>query len=57
MEKQRDPQPDITQRVRDLGILSPKWDVSIKSLSSGLRELCGKGSKENVRASQDGEHQ
>lgn len=24
----------------DLGILNPKWDVSIKSLPSGLRELC-----------------
>jgi hypothetical protein len=27
------------QRVRDLGTLSLKWDVSIKSLPSGLREL------------------
>lgn len=25
-------------RVRQLEILSPKWDVSIKHLSSGLRE-------------------
>jgi hypothetical protein len=28
----RDPQSDITKRMRDTGILNPKWDVSIKSL-------------------------
>ena len=32
-------QPDSVQRVRDLGTLSPEWEVSIKSLPSGLREL------------------
>jgi hypothetical protein len=26
------------QNGRDLEMFSPKWDVSIKSLSSGLRE-------------------
>jgi hypothetical protein len=36
--KYRDPQPDIMQRVKDLGTLSPKWDVIIKSLPSGLRD-------------------
>ena len=30
--KYRDPEPDITQRVRDLVALSPKRDISIKSL-------------------------
>jgi hypothetical protein len=33
----RDPQPDSIQRVRDLEVISPKWDVSIKSLPSGFR--------------------
>lgn len=43
-EKQyRNPQPDNFQRVRDLGTFSPKWVVSIKSLPSWLRELCGRG--------------
>jgi hypothetical protein len=31
-------QSDIMQRVRALGTLSPKWDVSIKSLSTVFRE-------------------
>ena len=34
----RDSQLGNVQKVRDLGTLGPKWDVSIKSLSSGLRE-------------------
>lgn len=34
--KYRDLQTDITQRVRDLGTLGPKWDVSIKSLPLAL---------------------
>ena len=41
--KDRDPQLDKVQRVGDLGTLSPKKDVSVKSLPSKLRELCGKG--------------
>lgn len=43
--KYRDPQPDFTQRVRNLGTGSPEKDVSIKSLPraqesfrSGLRK-------------------
>lgn len=36
-KKYRDPQPDLIQRVRDLGALSPKRDVFIKSLALGLR--------------------
>lgn len=35
---------------RDLGPLSPKWDVSIKSFPSGFGDLCGRGSREIVRA-------
>ena len=37
--KYRDQQPDSMQRVRNLRILSPKRDVSIKSAPSGFREL------------------
>lgn len=33
-----------------LGMLIPKWDVSIKSLSSELRERQGTGSRKSVRA-------
>jgi hypothetical protein len=47
----RDPQPDIMQTVRDLGTLSLKWDDSIKSLSSRLKEACGRRDAKNVRAS------
>jgi hypothetical protein len=38
METNRDPQTDIMQEVRDIGILSIKWDVSITSFPSGLKE-------------------
>jgi hypothetical protein len=34
------PQPDIIQIVRDLGTLSPKWDVSMSPSSWRFRELC-----------------
>jgi hypothetical protein len=43
--------------VSDLGTCSSKWDVSIKSLPSGLRELRGEGGRKNVRARKYGEHQ
>ena len=33
------------QRIRDLEVLSPKWDVFIKPLLSRLRELYRKGSR------------
>jgi hypothetical protein len=45
------------QRVRDFGIQSLKWDVSIKFLPSRFRELCRKGSGKIVRASVNGTHQ
>ena len=42
-------QKDITQRVRDLGTLIPKWDVSIKSLPSELGEHHRRGGRKTVR--------
>ena len=38
-------------RARDLRTLSPKWDVSIKSLPPELREPYRRGSRKNVRQS------
>jgi hypothetical protein len=35
--------------VRDFEILSPKWDVFIKSLSSEVRELCGREARKTVK--------
>ena len=50
MGSNRDPQPDIIQRVRDLGTLSSKWDVSIKFLHPGFSELFERGGRESERA-------
>lgn len=33
---------DIIERVRDLGKHSPKWDISIQSLFSGIKESHGR---------------
>jgi hypothetical protein len=52
-----DPQTHNIQRVRGIGILSPKWYVSIKSLPLGLRELCGRRDRKSVRARGDSGHQ
>ena len=52
--KWRDPQLD---NERDLGTLSPKWDVFIKPFPSGLRKLCGRGSRKIIRARGGGRHQ
>lgn len=30
------------QRVRDLGMLNPKWDILNKLFASGLKDLCGR---------------
>jgi hypothetical protein len=43
--KYRDPQLDIMQRRRDFGY-SALNEMSIKSLSSGLREHCERGARE-----------
>lgn len=37
------------QRARDLGTFSPKWDVSIKPLLPGPRELWGRRGRKSVR--------
>ena len=46
-EKNIFPKSDITQRVRDLGILTPKWDVFLKSF--GFRESLGIVSRKIIR--------
>jgi hypothetical protein len=48
--KYRNPQMDNVQNVRDLGTLSPKWNVFTKSLPSGLRKPCGRGGGKIVRS-------
>lgn len=53
--KYSNPQLDNVQRVKDLGTLGTKWDVSVKSLPSQLREPCGTGRK-SVRTRGDGGH-
>lgn len=55
--KYRDPHPDNVQTVRELGTFSSGWEVSIKSLPSGIRELRGRGGRKNVQARGDGGHQ
>jgi hypothetical protein len=54
--KYRDPQPNIMQRMRDFGTLSPKGDAGIKSLHLGVGEPCRKGGRKHIRARSDGEH-
>jgi hypothetical protein len=39
MGTNRDPQLDNLQRMRDFGALISKWDVIIKALLSGFRDL------------------
>lgn len=43
-------------KVRDIGTRSTKWDVSIRLLLAGLRELCRGGCEKILRASEDGLH-
>lgn len=52
--KYRDSQLVSIQRVEELESLSPKWDVSVKSFSLGLREPCRRGCRETVRSRGDG---
>jgi hypothetical protein len=40
--------------MREVG--SPKWDVSMKSLPSELREHCRRRGRKSVRAREDGRH-
>jgi hypothetical protein len=44
-KRQRDPQTDTMQRVKDIDTLSHKIDISIKSLPSGLRKSQGRGGR------------
>ena len=55
--KYRDPQPDIMQRMGDLGAHSLKRNVSIKSLPSGLWELPWKRRQKEYKNPRDGEQQ
>jgi hypothetical protein len=55
--KHRDPQQTLTQAVRELVILSPKWDVSIKSIPLELTDLCRRGGRKSLRGRGDGGHQ
>jgi hypothetical protein len=43
--------------MSDLEVLSPKWDVSIKSFPSELRELYEIRGRKSVRVIGDGGHQ
>lgn len=49
----RDPQTDNTQRVRDLGTLSPAQDATIGSLFSGLREPCRRGREKEYKSQKE----
>lgn len=48
----RDPQPDNKQKIRDLGRLSRKLDISIKCLYSGIS---WEEEVESVRARENGD--
>ena len=43
--------------MRDLGTISPKWDVSFQSIPSGLRELCRREDGKMERAKGNRRHQ
>jgi hypothetical protein len=49
MRKKIETKPDATQTVRDLGALSPKWDVFLISLPSATREPFRRGCRKTVR--------
>jgi hypothetical protein len=48
--KYRDTQPDVMQRKGDFRILSPKWDISIKSYPSDLWKHHKRRDRKNIRA-------
>jgi hypothetical protein len=48
----RDPQPGIKWKERE-----SKWDIAIKSFFSVLSKPQGKGSRQSVKARQDGRDQ
>jgi hypothetical protein len=43
--------------MRSFETFSLKYDVSVKSLPSGITELCKEGNRHIVRAIRDGGHQ
>lgn len=45
---------DTVHRLRNFGTSSSKWGVFIKSLPSGLRDLCERGGRKIVGATGDG---
>lgn len=49
--------PDTRQRVSDLGMLRPKWDLSIQSLPSGLKTPHAREGRKSLRSRRDGGHQ
>jgi hypothetical protein len=55
--KPRDSQPDVMQRVRNLGMLSPKCKVSIRSLALRFRRPSQRRSRRNVGARHDTEQE
>jgi hypothetical protein len=55
--KYRNSQTENTLNVRDLGSLSPKRDVSIKSIASRFRETCRRGGGKIIKSRGDRGHQ
>lgn len=55
--KHRDPQVDITQRIRGSGRFSPKGYVSSKAFSLELREPWRGGNRKSVRVQVNRGHQ
>lgn len=47
----------LTNTMRDLALLIPKWDVSITTLLSRFRDLCKEGSRKIIRARVHGQFQ
>jgi hypothetical protein len=43
--------------MKDLGIVYPKCNVSLKSLPSGLREPCERGGRKIIKVGWYGGHQ
>lgn len=57
METNKETHRRTTYRMRDLGTLHPKWDVSINSHLSLFREPHGRRGKKTARARQNVGHQ
>ena len=55
--KYTDTQQDNMQKLRDLGTLRPKTDISIEFLPSVFKELCIGGDRKSVRAKRNRRNQ